>query len=60
MTASSLLRTVIAFGFTSFAAAAPAMAGSVSPTPAPLIGAGIPALIAFAGGYAAIRRRRRN
>jgi hypothetical protein len=60
MTLSSLLRHVAAFGLTAMAAAAPAMAGVVTPTPAPLIGAGIPALVAFAGGYAAIRRRRRK
>jgi hypothetical protein len=40
----------------------PALAGGEGvpvPVPAPLVGAGIPALIAFAGGYWAIRRRRR-
>lgn len=41
--------------------AGPALAGSVGPgAPAPLVGAGIPALAAFAGGYWAIRRRRRR
>ncbi|MGZ8286465.1 MAG: hypothetical protein ACXW27_14755 [Allosphingosinicella sp.] len=41
------------------AGASPAFAG-VSPVPAPLLGAGIPALAAFAGGYMLIRRRRRK
>jgi|1185.fasta_scaffold1370755_2 hypothetical protein len=39
------------------AAASPAYAG-ITPVPAPLLGAGIPALALFAGGYALIRRRR--
>lgn len=42
-----------------FAAASPAFAG-ITPVPAPLLGAGIPALAAFAGGYMLIRRRRRK
>ena len=40
-----------------FAAATPAFAG-ITPIPAPLLGAGIPALAVFAGGYMLIRRRR--
>jgi hypothetical protein len=44
---------------TALAAASPAFAG-ITPAPAPLIGAGIPALAVFAGGYALIRRRRRK
>jgi hypothetical protein len=42
---------------TALAAASPAYAG-ITPVPAPLLGAGIPALALFAGGYALIRRRR--
>lgn len=41
------------------AAASPAFAG-ITPVPAPLLGAGIPALAVFAGGYMLIRRRRRG
>ncbi len=37
----------------------PAVAG-VAPVPGPLIGAGLPALALFAGGYMLIRRRRRR
>jgi uncharacterized membrane protein len=40
-------------------AASPAFAGA-TPVPAPLLGAGIPALAIFAGGYMLIRRRRRS
>ena len=39
------------------AAASPAIAG-VLPVPAPILGAGLPALALFAGGYYLIRRRR--
>ena len=42
---------------TALAAATPAFAG-ITPVPAPLIGAGLPALAIFAGGYMLIRRRR--
>ena len=43
------------------AAIDPALAGNIGPgVPAPLVGAGIPALAALAGGYWAIRRRRRR
>jgi hypothetical protein len=54
----SMVRTASAFAFTSLVVASPALAGTITPTPAPLIGAGIPALVAFAGGYAVLRRRR--
>ena len=40
------------------AATAPALAGTV--VPGPLIGAGLPALALFAGGYWLIRRLRRD
>jgi hypothetical protein len=40
------------------AAASPAYAG-ITPVPAPLLGAGLPVLAVFAGGYALIRRRRK-
>jgi hypothetical protein len=54
---STLLRIA---GFTTFAlfAASPALAG-LPVTPAPLLGAGIPALAAFGVGYWALRRKRR-
>lgn len=39
-------------------AAAPALAGT--PVPGPVIGAGLPALALFAGGYWLIRRMRRD
>lgn len=57
---TSILRMVAAMGVASLVAMEPAFAG-IEPVavPAPLVGAGIPALIAFAGGYWAIRRRRR-
>ena len=42
-----------------FIAVDPAFAGSL-PTPGPMIGAGAPALVLFAGGYWLIRRRRRG
>ena len=39
----------------------PALAGGGGPgVPAPLVGAGIPALGAIAAGYWALRKRRRN
>ena len=58
-----MIRTLLAFGTvmaTSFVVAADtALAGQSMPTaPAPLIGAGIPALIAFAAGYRALKKRR--
>ena len=53
---TTLLRFAGIATFT-FLAASPALAGVVS-TPAPLLGAGIPALAAFGAGYWAIRRRR--
>jgi hypothetical protein len=48
-------------GATAFAvlAATPAFAGTVV-TPAPLLGAGIPALAAFGAGYWALQRRKRG
>ena len=58
-----MLRTMFAFvavTATSFVVVADAaLAGIVPPAaPAPLIGAGIPALIAFAVGYRALKKRR--
>ena len=40
--------------------AAPAMAGIITPTPGPMIGAGVPALALFGAGYWLIRRRKRG
>ena len=45
-------------GLAALAAAGPALAGTV--VPGPLIGAGLPALALFAGGYWLIRRMRRD
>ena len=45
-------------GLAAVAAIAPALAGT--PVPGPLIGAGLPALVLFAGGYWLIRRMRRD
>jgi hypothetical protein len=54
--ASILLRIAGTVTLAAFAAT-PALAGAVA-TPAPLLGAGIPALVAFGVGYWALRRRR--
>lgn len=57
----SAIRGVAALGIALIAAAEPALAGMTAPAvPAPIVGAGVPALIAFAGGYWAIRKRRRH
>ncbi|WP_332811967.1 hypothetical protein [Sphingomonas sp.] len=54
------IRCVAALGVALIAAVEPALAGIDPPAvPAPILGAGVPALIAFAGGYWAIRKRRR-
>ena len=42
------------------APAAPALAGIITPTPGPMIGAGVPALALFGTGYWLIRRRKRG
>jgi hypothetical protein len=49
---------IAGIGIIALLASTPAFAGAV-PTPAPLLGAGIPALAAFGVGYWALRRRRR-
>jgi hypothetical protein len=55
------IRCVAAVGLALIAAVEPALAGVCDPVvPAPIVGAGVPALIAFAGGYWAIRKRRRD
>lgn len=61
----SLSTTIGAFGAIGFAAIValePALAGTCVTVgvPAPIVGAGIPALIAFAGGYWAMRKRRKD
>ena len=57
----SAIRCVAGLGVALIAAAEPALAGLPAPAvPAPIVGAGVPALIAFAGGYWAIRKRRRD
>ncbi len=54
-------RVVAAFGVALIVAVEPALAGMVAPAvPAPIVGAGITALVAFAGGYWAIRKRRKG
>jgi hypothetical protein len=56
-----VIRIAAALGVALVAAAEPALAGCVAPAvPAPIVGAGVPALIAFAGGYWAMRNRRRD
>ena len=55
---TAVLRTIPAIGVAAVVAIEPAFAGEVSvAVPAPIVGAGIPALIAFAGGYWAVRNR---
>lgn len=55
------IRCVAAVGVGLIAAVEPALAGISAPAvPAPIVGAGVPALIAFAGGYWAIRKRRKG
>jgi hypothetical protein len=58
---SAAARLVALVGGTAIVAIDPAFAG-IDPVgvPAPLVGAGIPALLAFAGGYWAIRKRRKG
>jgi lipopolysaccharide export LptBFGC system permease protein LptF len=62
----SLSTTLGAFGaiaFSAIVALEPALAGGpclAVPVPAPIVGAGIPALVAFAGGYWAMRKRRKD
>jgi hypothetical protein len=58
---ADIVRGAAALGVAAIVAAEPALAGCAAPgVPAPLVGAGIPALIAFAGGYWAIRKRRKG
>ncbi len=58
---TALIRMITAIAVTAVVATEPALAG-VTPVavPAPIVGAGIPALIAFAGGYWAVRKRRKR
>lgn len=52
---------IAALGIALIGASEPALAGITPPAvPAPIVGAGVPALIAFAGGYWAIRKRRKR
>jgi hypothetical protein len=58
---TALLRTIAVIGVATVVAIEPSVAGEVSvAVPAPIVGAGIPALIAFAGGYWAVRKRRKR
>lgn len=55
------VRGVAALAVALIAAVEPALAGMPTPAvPAPIVGAGLPALIAFAGGYWAVRKRRKG
>jgi hypothetical protein len=57
---ASVLRSLAVLGVALLPAVEPALASSVPPAvPAPIVGAGVPALLAFAGGYWALRRRRK-
>jgi hypothetical protein len=58
---SAAARLLVLVGVSAIIAIDPALAG-IEPVgvPAPLVGAGISALVAFAGGYWAIRRRRKG
>lgn len=58
---TAAIRMIAAIGVGAIVATEPALAG-VEPVavPAPIVGAGIPALIAFAGGYWAVRKRRKR
>ena len=58
MTRSSIILQVAGAAIFALLAATPALAGAPI-TPAPLLGAGIPALAAFGAGYWALRRRER-
>ena len=61
MQVSNALRALFVLSFAAIVAAEPALAGCITPAvPAPLLGAGIPALIAFGTGYWAIRKRRKG
>ena len=55
------LRAISMVGIAAIVAVEPAFAGcNPVAVPAPLVGAGIPVLIAFAGGYWAMRKRRKD
>ena len=61
MQITNTLRAVSILGIATVVAVDPVFAGMcVAPVPAPLLGAGIPALIAFGAGYWAIRKRRKG
>jgi hypothetical protein len=60
---TNILRAASVVAIATVVGLEPALAGGGCPppgVPAPLVGAGIPALIAFAGGYWAIRKRRKR
>src|SRR4051812_38538855 len=58
MQVSNILRALSVLSFAGIVAVEPAFAGCLPvAVPAPLLGAGIPALIAFGAGYWAIRKR---
>jgi uncharacterized membrane protein len=57
---TAVIRMIAAIGVATVVAMEPALAGDLTPVvPAPIVGAGIPALIAIAGGYWAMRKRRK-
>ena len=58
---TSLLRMSAAVGVAAVVAIEPSFAGEVNPAvPAPIVGAGIPALMAIGGSYWALRKRRKR
>jgi hypothetical protein len=58
---TAVIRTIAAIGMATVVAIEPSFAGEQTvAVPAPIVGAGIPALIAFAGGYWAMRKRRKR
>jgi hypothetical protein len=58
MQVSNTLRALCVLSFAAIVAVEPALAGCLpAAVPAPLLGAGIPALVAFGAGYWAIRKR---
>jgi hypothetical protein len=58
---TTVIRIIAPIGVSLLVAMEPALAGCVAATvPAPIAGAGIPALFAIAGGYWALRKRPRR
>ena len=61
MSISSIARKCAIATVTAFVIVDPVVAGMIAtPVPSPLMGAGVPALAAFAAGYWVIRKRRQG